>query len=367
MAWTEYYVDPASGSDATGTGAIGTPWATVQHALDNVTPNGRDRINLKAGSTDSISTYLNFNTFAPSTTNQLAIQGYTSVAGDGGMGSIASAGGLTNTTSSGIHLINLNLSSANVGSNWGINLQGTSSSVVSCDYEYTWNGSTFPAIYMKDQSSAVFDVYLHSPSTGARSGIQAEFVSRCVIKIEGNTSSGNISTVGAGGWPATHVNNIYWITGSHGGSVINVTAKSVVAHNTIYSQGASTGKAINITQTDACVYDNYIEGFSGSGGVALQCNQRIFTTGNAFYNNATNESLSFDPAFSGQNLSLSASALADPTSGDFNVDATVKGDAFDSGGVFRGLTTTKCELNYGASISQAAAAGGGGSTFHPLG
>jgi hypothetical protein len=366
MAWTEYYVDPASGSDSTGTGTIGSPWASVQHALDTVTPSGRDRINLKAGSTDFISTYLDFTTFSPSTTNQIAIQGYTSTAGDGGMGSIDSSGGLTNTSSSGIHLINLNLSSANIGSHWGIYLQGSSSSVVSCNYEYTYNAASVPAILMGDQGSAVFDVFLNSPTTGARCGIQAEFVSRCVVKLDGNSSSGTISTVGKGGWPGTHINNIYWITGNHAGDVVSVQAKSVVAHNTIFSQGSSTGKGINITNTDACVYNNYIEGFSGAGAVALSCNATIAATGNAFYNNTTNESLSFDAGFAGKNLSLSSSALSDPGSGDFNVDATVKDDAFNSGGVFRGLSTTKCELNYGAAISQAAPSGGGGATVHPL-
>ena len=54
---TNYYVDPGSGSDVTGTGTVGSPWASVQHALDNITrdaTNG-DQINIKAGTADVLS------------------------------------------------------------------------------------------------------------------------------------------------------------------------------------------------------------------------------------------------------------------------------------------------------------------------
>ena len=40
---TQYYVDPASGSDSTGDGTIGTPWASVQHAIDNIHDTIADR------------------------------------------------------------------------------------------------------------------------------------------------------------------------------------------------------------------------------------------------------------------------------------------------------------------------------------
>ena len=85
---TNYYVDPGSGSDVTGTGTVGSPWASVQHALDNITrdaTNG-DQINIKAGTADVLSSPLTLATYGTtSATAPLSFRGYTSAAEDGGV------------------------------------------------------------------------------------------------------------------------------------------------------------------------------------------------------------------------------------------------------------------------------------------
>jgi len=90
-ALSEYYVDPNAGNDTTGDGSVGTPWKTIQKALDTITrdsTNG-DRVNVKAGTADVISVGLNLTTYGtPTDTAAITIQGYTSAAGDGGIGEI---------------------------------------------------------------------------------------------------------------------------------------------------------------------------------------------------------------------------------------------------------------------------------------
>jgi hypothetical protein len=357
MAWTEYYVDPASGSDSTGTGGIGSPWATVQHALDTVTPSGRDRINLKAGAVDSYTNYLDFSTFAPSNTgNNVLIQGYTSAAGDGGLGQITGSNGLINEAGrSGIHLVNLDLNISNIGATFiGIKI-GNESSIIGCHINCSMAANS-EAVSLYNRSYFMDNYY---ECSNAKGRVVANQIYRNVIKQ--NNPSGSNSSLISNGF-ATF--NIVWNKLADAGHGIFCQDASLCAHNTVFSEGASTGIGIYAYGQRMTVFNNYIEGFSGTGGLGVSTGGRVYVTGNAFYNCTTDIS-SGDQAYEGDNLFLSASALSDPTNGDFNVDATVKGDAFDSGGVFRGIATTKCELNYGASISQTAASVGGGSSSTP--
>jgi hypothetical protein len=91
----EVYVAYTTGNDSTGAGTSGSPWKTIQKALDTVNHGGDGvRINVKAGETQviatnalSTTTYLATNG-AGSASEPLIIQGYTSSAGDGGIGTI---------------------------------------------------------------------------------------------------------------------------------------------------------------------------------------------------------------------------------------------------------------------------------------
>lgn len=92
---TNYYVDPLNGNDSTGDGTSGTPWKSVQKALNTITRNATngDQINVKAGAADVLSAALSITTYGVSTvTAPLILRGYTSVAGDGGVGEISGGG-----------------------------------------------------------------------------------------------------------------------------------------------------------------------------------------------------------------------------------------------------------------------------------
>jgi hypothetical protein len=90
-----------AGSDSTAvtcTQADGTallPFHTVQGALDLTTRDATDgdRINVKAGTTLTLDATLDYTTYGtPAAAAQLTIQGYTTSAGDGGIGVIDGAG-----------------------------------------------------------------------------------------------------------------------------------------------------------------------------------------------------------------------------------------------------------------------------------
>ena len=92
---SETYVDPSI-AGASGAGTVGDPYGDLQHALDTMTrdaTNG-DRINIKAGTDEILAGVIDLTTYGtPSSAAHLVFQGYTSAAGDGGIGGIdANAG-----------------------------------------------------------------------------------------------------------------------------------------------------------------------------------------------------------------------------------------------------------------------------------
>lgn len=92
---SEYYVDPSIDANS-GSGTVGDPYGDLQYALDQITQdttNG-DRINIKAGTDEVLTAKLDFTTYGtPHVNYPLILQGYTSAAGDGGIGGIDGNGG----------------------------------------------------------------------------------------------------------------------------------------------------------------------------------------------------------------------------------------------------------------------------------
>ena len=94
MALTETYVDPSIAGDS-GAGTSGDPYGDLQYALNTMTRDGTngDRINIKAGSDEVLSAALSLATYGtPTNGARLLFQGYTSTAGDGGIGGISGNG-----------------------------------------------------------------------------------------------------------------------------------------------------------------------------------------------------------------------------------------------------------------------------------
>lgn len=283
MAMSEYYVDPSGGNDTTGDGTVGTPWKTVQHALDSITKNTTDgdRINVKDTADDVLSAQLDFTTIgAYALTYGLLIQGYTSTAGDGGIGGISGGGttGIITTSRSymsfkDMHLhntgsnviLNLNRSALdncelNNTSSTGNNVTCTEGFIYNC-YFHDMDGaalaagtSTIIGCYFKAGATYEMDECISCTSQGAD-------IQRCIFSVDGATTA-----IKSDSQPFRAVGNSILSAGGTGTGIL----------------GGSNCYASSIA-------DNVIEGFSGTGGKGIQKTGRdfVYYSNNSVYNCAT--------------------------------------------------------------------------------
>lgn len=362
MALTHYYVSPASGNDTTGNGTIGTPWATVQKALNTITRNATDgdQINVQAGGTDTLGAALTLATYGtPTAAAPLIIRGYTSAADDGGVGVISGGGsyGIINngTGIDYLHLWDLRLT--NCGGNYVVGYLKNYSSIVNCEVD----GSTSSHGILVNGTVLVERCYVHDVAGHGIYVASGALVRHCYITSYGATSAHYALSLEAPNARAHF--NIVRATDVDVNGIYGNGAGCECFGNIIRAAANGTGKGINVTaQTNVVIANNIIEGFSGSGGVGLAFNSAAVCAlyhSNAFYNNATN--VSGTPKIvgvTGNNDTLSASPFVDAANGDFDINGTQAGvteDAWPSS--FLGATSTTPKVDKGAS--QAGAGSGG--------
>ena len=133
-----------------------------------------------------------------------------------------------------------------------------------------------------------------------------------------------------------------------------------------YSNGG-TGEGISAnfsTDVAASIQNNFVEGFSGTGGNGIEIGSASSVSvygHNKFYNNATDEDLSGDIILNlGNNDVLDSSPLTDPGSDDFTADTLLKALSYPSS--FKGASTGQF-LDVGAAQREEPA--GGGVLTHP--
>jgi len=271
MAITQYYVSPASGNDTTGNGSSGTPWATVQKALNTITRNATDgdQINVQAGGTDTLSAALSLATYGtPTAAAPLIIRGYTSAANDGGIGVISGGGNyavLSNYALDHVYLLDLHLT--NAGSNFVVQLHDYCA-IVNCEID-TNGGDVYSCVQLTGLSR-IERCYVHDAAahgiklTGAGQALY-NYVEDCgdaatkyQISLEGVGAQARENVCRA---PAT-ASGIY--ANSYGG---------VVSGNTIRSATNGAGKGLNVAGvSNLTLINNVIEGFSGAGGTGITFN-----------------------------------------------------------------------------------------------
>ncbi len=354
---SETYVDPAGNANS-GAGTIGDPYLDLQYALDTMTrdaTNG-DRINILAGTDEVLAAALDLTTYGtPNTTAPLIIQGYTTTAGDGGIGGISGNGTysiIASSTLDAIHFIDMHLH--NSGSATIVSLDDFCY-IVNCEIDNT----TGSGLWL--DRPVIINCFIHN--TGA-------FGLRCQ---QGGYVFGNHFENGANSFTtACYLNsnaslatfNTFSLSGASNGIFVNLTAVTI-ANNSIYSS-SGTGQGIIIGGGgNAIVVGNIIEGFSGVGGIGLQTiadGGLILKGNNAFYNNTTDESLSgWESRDMGGDQSLGASPFTDAANGDFTVDTSVRALAYPTAN-YPGLSV-RSYLDIGALQRQEA--GGGGILVHP--
>jgi hypothetical protein len=290
MAITEYEVDPSI-AGASGAGTHADPYGDLQHALDTITrdaTNG-DRISIWNTTDEILAAAISLATYgSPTTGAPLVIQGMTStgVPGDGGIGGIsgnAAVAIIDSTTLDGIHLIDLHLH--NVPSLANPLRLDNNCSIINCEIN---NMTATSATVSLGASAVVMNNYIHD--NGAR-GVQIESGS-----VIGNRFADGTKTMSAhhiqhnSSTQPLHVQGNTLFMASHSGTGISVFTNSVVAHNSIYSDGGSgTGIEGSITLARSAIVNNLIEGFSSVGGIGIDFTGRgvMYADGNAVFDCVT--------------------------------------------------------------------------------
>lgn len=331
MPLTNYFVDPGGGSDVTGDGSIGTPWATVQHALDTITrdtANG-DQISIKAGTADVLAATLDLTTYGtPTATAPLVLRGYTSAANDGGVGVLSGGGGGFNLTPTANYCGYIDLRLTNVTVNNGILSLGSYCLAYRCQVD-TNAGS--PGIGIASRAGClVANCYIYGVTRGIQTGYGgSQFVCNYIVI----SASGGVGILNNGTSPDAFLGNIIVVTQANGyGYTANNSGavQGLFMHNIVYNSAAGTTVGIflndNVGGNGDAVMNNIIAGWSGVGGVGIRNDGATrLTACNAFYNNTANESHAVGPLLDlGGDVSLAADPFVDAANGDFRLTETAK-------------------------------------------
>lgn len=366
MAPTNYYVDPVGGNDTTGNGTSGTPWKSVQNALNTITrdaTNG-DQINVKAGGTDTLSSALVLTTYGtPTLAAPLFIRGYTSAANDGGFGIVEGGGSVSVISASGAnYLWFVDMKLGNTGAN-RIARVGIGGGYVNCEI---YNSSA--AGIQTGANNLVSGCYIHDCATGIDGSAQPGFIYGCHFA---NGATRDFTTAIDVSLANTICDgNILNLDGTSVGIKVTTTVNIVIKNNSIFS-AAGTGKGIYIASGVAHILNNIVEGFSGSGGQGIRLDSGAVASvmaANALYNNEINISnaglIRFQPI---ADATLSGSAFVNAAADDFDINGTVTGvteAAWPT--TFLGASSTTPKAEVGASQTGAGAgAGAGGLLTHP--
>lgn len=326
MALSEIYVDPSIGADS-GAGTIGDPYGDLEYAIEQTTfdtTNGT-RVNVRAGTDEVLASNLEDAladttttvAWVPSRTAPLVIQGYTSAAGDGGIGGISGGGSVAVFADGTIdYLVLADMHCHNVGANSVLNLDNWCS-VMRCEVNNSTGGSGIEV----DNQCVVTDCYIHNvTASGITSAVGGFFshnyISDCdvraiLVQVDGAAYRNIIST-----------------SGSQDGIMLNGNGGCIV-QNSIYSAGG-TGQGIVATTASTmggAIMNNLVEGFSGSGGIGIQIGSGTtslqFYAGNSVYNCATAYSVTtiggeIGAISGGSNETLSASPFTSAGTGNFS-------------------------------------------------
>jgi hypothetical protein len=328
VAFSEVYVDPSIAADS-GTGTIGDPYGDLEYAIEQTTfdtTNGT-RVNIKAGTAEVIAAEIGTAMADAVTTpawvqqpNAPAVfQGYASVAGDGGVASIDCNGlsfmdqGLVDYC----HFAELSFTNPINNSAKGIIVGRNYIYVTRCAF---YCGGIARAVSTNAQLIAE-DCYVeNAASRGIYAGVNMS-VSRC--HCNGMSGTGGVFLEGRFGSVVQDNIIVFDAYGSAGSSYgINATYNSVVRNNSVYGVNMNSNAGIQIQGSASHVYNNLVEGWSGTGGVGIRTSSsnQGNVSGNGVYNCTTAYSLTGSgpvPEY-GDNETLTASPFNDAANGDFS-------------------------------------------------
>lgn len=323
MSLTLYYVDPAAGSDSTGTGAIGAPWQTTQHALNTIVQGaGGDQINLKAGTDDVLSAALSLTTYgSPSNSKPLLLRGYTTAANDGGIGGLSGNASVAiwNDAAHGTIILK-DLHLHNCGAATICTLSGSAANIIeNCEIDTTTGTGVVMAA-----GANIMRCYLHD--IGGTYMVDGGNVRFCRLECLGKTPTNCVR------FQNTAADNTIACTAGVTAALV-VNASGAIAHRNSIWSNAGTGIGIKVTIQATLIFDNIVEGFSGAGGKGISdgANNIVVYGKNQFYNNTSNTSLSGEQEISlGADVSNSASAYNNPSGAPADLSLNTSSAAFSN-------------------------------------
>ena len=373
--YNEYYVRGTNGTDSAGGGTShATAYQTIQFAIDDiVATHGKqssataDRINLCDESAFVLTSALDSTNYGNGAIQRwLVFQGYTSTPGDGGLFDIDLNGGAYSIVS-GTHDY-WTFAYGKLHNNSGAN------------YLWDFDGVGQRAFMIEFYDSA------HSAVGGGSSGSGAEhcwfhdierygteslpFVINCLF-----TNGTTKKFLKAIYRPTAATHNLVSVDGSTDG--IEVAQYNTAINNTVLSS-AGTGKGINCALYFHTIFNNIVEGFSGTGGLGINnLSSNVYTqwwrnnavydceTAYGFPNNhiilgalrADNEELTASP------IKKTGSLPTDFSSSTFWSDTYAYFAPEDSGNVYNGFPTGANQTK--GAVGQSTS-GGASYSLHPL-
>ncbi len=353
-----------AGSDATDVtctqadGSSSLPFHTVQGALDLTTRNATDgdRINVKAGTADTLDATLDYTTYGtPTNVAQLTIQGYTTSAGDGGIGEIDGAATYSICTAwTYVNFIDMKL--GNTGSADVLDFDNYSTAI-NCEI-HTNSGFGIDCVGNNLILGCWFRALTGAQAIDNSANVRVMY---CYFDVAVTTS------VIDGGAGSIILGNIIDISGADT-SVIGINCASTfmsVIGNSLYCGNANTLQGIVATSYGALVLNNIIEGWSGAGGDGIETTAyNAFVGANAVYNctNAyTLTAAKLNYAIAPNDTVTGSSPFVNAGTSDFDINGTVTGvteDAYPVGG-FRGNSSVANKADKGA-VQAGAGTGEGG-------
>lgn len=371
---TTYFVDPSIAGDS-GSGTIGSPYGDVKYAIDSNSWDATNGVKLcvKSGTseilTENLITTLATNSWTPTQTAPFMVRGYTSTEDDGGRGTLDGNGSISifnSTTVDGVILVDMVLTNS-----------GGAVLCVLDDYclarNVLFSNSTGGRGVAFGNESFVIDCQVADvEGAGSDASLIAvaafSVIDRCFVDSRGVTNAPDraleISSTGV-----TVTNNIVAVDGdTHGVYVGSGGARASHITGNIIFANAGTGAGIytNTNGKSSCWHNNYIEGFSGTGGKGIWIDTSGLVTsyvGNRFYNNATqitNSGYIIDDGSVGADA-LGSSGLTAPGSDDFTPTSDLEDVGYPT--TFPGISQTT-GLNVGA-VQNEATGGAGGLLTHP--
>lgn len=342
---TDKYYSPVSGNDTTGDGSSGTPYATTQKCLDNITAAAGDRIIGKGGETDDLGgTKLSFATYG--TPSGLAFMGGESLSFGTGRTLIDGNGGsIIDDTSVADFLTFLSMDLKNSGASASFLIRSDNTlRLIDCilrDDPVDTDQNAFIA----------FSTFL----TGA--GVALTLHGGAVVFCDFSGVGSGISQTSP--IPLTVAHNSISLASAGSGFGIQANNFASVFGNAIYG---NVGTGSGITTVAAALVDailnNAVSGFSGAGGKGIVVASGVTVNlygGNSANDNTTNFDTSSGTLVHDLGGNVTTAVLTSPSTGDFSST----GDGLD-GGLPAASPNFAGQYNLNIGALMSVAGGGGG-------